>query len=245
MLPRRDRERGLAVPRPPPRTSGRAGSSTSARRICGSSSTTRMRVTAQTRRRRTTVRPPPGVSSTSISPPIASTNPWRPRGRDRALSLRGVAEPLERDRRCSTARLGTPGPRSTTRTSTMPFTAPAVTRACLPGGEKRIALEITFASARSSRPGSASSAAATPRTSSSTEPSRTRGSRSAAGTISSRLTGVALIVERPRLQPAHVQQIGDEVGEPVGLLVDRDARTPAALRASIRCRAGEGSSPTP
>ena len=49
------------------------------------------------RRRITTVSPPPGVSSTSISPPIASTNPFATaRPEPDALVVAGVAEALER-----------------------------------------------------------------------------------------------------------------------------------------------------
>ena len=103
----------------------------------------------------TIVSPPPGVSSTSISPPIASTKPSRPRGRARRLrpssSRRGAgtagtggrvrrrhARPLVDDADVDVA-VGRPG-RDARRDS---------------GGREPTALSITFASARSSRPGSA------------------------------------------------------------------------------------------
>ena len=81
------------------RTPARGGSRRARGRICGSSSTTSTRVMRAPPRqaRVTTVSPPPGVSSTSTSPPIASTNP-RATARPRPTPLAGrrVAEPLER-----------------------------------------------------------------------------------------------------------------------------------------------------
>ena len=86
------------------------------------------------RRRSTIVRPPPGVSSTSTVPPIASTKPARDgQPEPDAGALRAVAEALERDEHAVAIRSGgTPGPRSTTRRSTPPSTAPATTRTGAP-----------------------------------------------------------------------------------------------------------------
>ena len=85
--------------------------------------------------RSTTVSPPPGVSSSSTCRPSPRRSPSRPRGRGRRR--RPVAESPSRwngTKSRSRSSAGTPGPRSTTRTSTIPSTAPAVTRAGCPDG---------------------------------------------------------------------------------------------------------------
>ena len=51
--------------------------------------------------------------------------------------------------------------------------------------------------------------------------------------------------ERRRLQPAHVEQVADEVGEAVGLALDRRLELRDRRRAASRCRAGAGWRSTP
>ena len=51
--------------------------------------------------------------------------------------------------------------------------------------------------------------------------------------------------QRRRLQAAHVEQVGDDVGEPVGLLLDRRLELLDGLAAATRCRAGGGWRSTP
>src|SRR5436305_12993966 len=82
----------------------------------------------------TIVRPPPGVSSTVISPPIASTNP-RATARPRPVPLPFDWSPSRwkgSKTRCRWSG-GMPGPRSTIRRSTRPATAPASTRTGVAG----------------------------------------------------------------------------------------------------------------
>ena len=170
MLPRRERERLLArrgevdvVVR------ARGGWSPSARRICGSSSTTRIRVTRPTLSRTTIVSPPPGVSSTSMSPPIASTKPLRDREPEAdavvvAASRRaaGTAGTSRCRRRAARRRHGRRrGGRRRRRTR------PASRRTGSRQASAGRALPTMFASARSRRPASA----------------RTRGSDSGTSTL--------------------------------------------------------------
>src|SRR5262245_11347498 len=72
-----------------------------------------------TRRRVTIVSPPPGVLSTSTSPPIASTKPFAT-ARPRPTPSSELESPIRWNgmNRRSTSVAGTPGPWSTTRTST-------------------------------------------------------------------------------------------------------------------------------
>ena len=144
------------------------------------------------------VSPPPGVSSASISPPMASMKPFataRPRptpslwpespSRWNGLKSRSHSERW------------TPGPRSTTRTSTTPSSTPAVIRGGDPAGENLTAFEMTLARARSRRPRSASTRGSVSGTSSCTEPSGAPRLWSAAGKTSSRPTGTVLISRAP------------------------------------------------
>ena len=82
------------------------------------------------RRRRRSVSPPPGVSSTASSPPIASTNPRATaRPSPTPVAVAGCRRGAGTAGTCARARSsGMPGPRSMTRRSTRPSTAPASTR---------------------------------------------------------------------------------------------------------------------
>ena len=189
--------------------------------------------------------PPPGVSSTSISPPIASTKPLATASPSPTPSPCAESPSRWNGRKSrSRSSRGTPGPRSTTRTSTMPSTTPAVTR-----GERRAAR--SGRRSRSRWRARARAGRGRPAHEAATRGRRARRSRrhprlrSAAGSTSSRPTGDGADLQRASLEPAHVEQVADERVEPVGLLVDRARGTPAAHRASIRRPAGAGSSPRP
>ena len=98
--------------------------------------------------------PPPGVSSTSSSPPTASTNPRATaRPSPTPPRLLGVAQALERLEHPIAVLGAIPGPRSMTRMSTRPATAPASMRSPLPPAWTS-ALSMRLATARSSSTGS-------------------------------------------------------------------------------------------
>src|SRR5659263_347858 len=105
----------------------------------------------------TTVSPPPGVSSTSMVPPIASTNP-RATARPSPRPWPEGASPSRWNARKISALCtsGIPGPRSATRSTTVPSTEAALTATPVSAGEYRTAFSSTLATARSSRPSSAS-----------------------------------------------------------------------------------------
>ena len=120
--------------------------------------------------RNTIVSPPPGVSSISTSPPIASTKPFAtarpsptPVAARRRRRVAGTGGRPGRDR--PAARPARDRRRGRRRASPA---APATTRTGLPGGLWLRALMITFASARSSSPGSASTRGCVSSTSTST-----------------------------------------------------------------------------
>ena len=91
---------------------------------------------AAVRSRATTVRPPPGVSSTSISPPIASTKPFATaRPSPTPSSGPAVAEALERPEQALPVLRRDAGPAVGDADVQHPSTAPAVIRAGGPRGE--------------------------------------------------------------------------------------------------------------
>ena len=154
MLPRRERERRLARAGEVDRVAPRAE--------VGRERTEDLRLVVDredprhsaARSRATIVSPPPGVSSASSSPPIASTKPFATARPSPTPSL-WPASPRRWNGLKSRSRssAGTPGPRSTTRMSTVAVDdAGQRSDGGVPGGENRIAFAITFASARSSRP---------------------------------------------------------------------------------------------
>src|SRR4051794_24173205 len=102
------------------------------------------------------VNPPPGVASGTSVPPMASTSPRdsaSPRPTPTVLS-RSPSRWNGRKIRSQSSR-GTPGPTSTTRSSTRPPSELAVTVGGTSGGLNRRALTTRLASARSSSAGSA------------------------------------------------------------------------------------------
>src|ERR1700730_11774597 len=84
----------------------------------------------------TIVRPPPSVSSTEISPPIASTKPRAP-ARPSPTPVSELTSPSRWNGWNTRSRwaTGIPGPRSTTRRYTLPATIPASTLTGRPAGE--------------------------------------------------------------------------------------------------------------
>src|SRR5581483_3990788 len=139
----------------------------------------------------TMVRPPPGVSSATRLPPIASTNP-RATARPRPTPVPRAEESPSRwkgSKMRSLAASGTPGPRSTTRSSTRPPSVAGGSSA-LPatrtfsGPPYLTAFSTRLATARSSSPGSATTMGSVSWMSSRTEAEGTP--CSATGTTSSR-----------------------------------------------------------
>ena len=186
-------------------------------------------------RRRTTVSPPPGVSSTSISPPIASTKPlatarpsptppsWglspsRWNGSEHALALR---------RRHARAAVDD--------AQVDPIVDGAGVEPHV-GARWRVANRVR--DDVGDRPLEQAGVGQDPRQRLRDADVDVRGDRrprlrSAAGTISSRPTGRGVDLQRAGLQPAHVEQVADERVEPVGLLVDRLQEGVAFLRRPV------------
>ena len=134
---------------------------------------------------------------------------------------------------------GMPGPRSMTRSSTRsPRLLPVTTGGC-PGGLYRSALPTRFARTRSSRPGSASTTGRSSGTSTTTgRPAAPRSSR-ASGTTSSRASGRLTTDSIAGLQPAHVQQVVHQAGEPVQGLVGGEQQLVVVLRRPLDVVAAE------
>ena len=177
------------------------------------------------------------------SPPIASTNPSRRRGRARRPRRRPASP-----RRWNGSKTGS---RSVARDARAvvddAHVDAAVDRAGLDahgrsGGEKLTALSTRFASARSSRPDRRARAGASRARRRRRVPSRGAEAASAAGTHLVEADACAHDVERAGLQPAHVEQVADERVRG-GRSPRRSSRgTRAAPRASSRRRPGAGSS---
>ncbi len=195
------------------------------------------------------MRPPPGVSSTSISPSIASTKPCATASPSPTPpSCASVAEPLERLEDALAVRRGhARAAVDDAQVDRSRPTAPASTRTG--GAGRRVAERVrrsTLAIARSSRPGSASTRGSVSGTSTSTsrrdgaEAARARRARPRRARRASAST-----CERAGLQPAHVEQVADEGVEAVGLLVDRLQELAALLRWPVHVVLRGGSSPTP
>ena len=169
----------------------------------------------------TIVTPPPGVSSTVISPPIASTNPLAtaspsPTPVSLAVSPRRWNGWNTRSRCAS----GIPQPRSTTRRSTRPATTRGFDphRLVVPGVAHRVVDDV--------RDGALE------------ERGVDVDARQGLGHVDDDVAGTvaqarergrndlvepgrpAREVERSRLQTAHVEQVLDEIVEPIGLGVD-------------------------
>ena len=234
----------------------------SARTICGSSSTTRTRVIrppapsaapappapAGPRPPGTSVmvRPPPGVSSGSSVPPIASVSP-RDRASPRPTPVVLSVSPSRWNavKTASRSPAGIPGPRSTTRSSTRSPSALAVSRGGVPAGAYRSALPTRLAITRSSRPGSAS-------TSGRSSGMSTRITRPRLAQVVQGPGGDVVEPGRPRehrqragLQPAHVEQVVDQPGEPVERLVRGGQQLGPVLGGPTARRWSAGWSPRP
>ena len=105
------------------------------------------------------------------------------------------------------------------RRSTRSPIAPASIRTRSPGA-CRTALATMFATARSSRAGSASMSGRSSGTATSMSTVGIERLANAATTTSSQPTGTAQDPQRAALQPAHVEEVADQAVEPIGLLVD-------------------------
>ena len=112
-----------------------------------------------------------------------------------------------------------PGPRSTTWSSTRCCATHASTRTVAAGGDHAIAFSTTLAMARSSSAASARTRGSVSSTSTSTRSAWVRpAERDGQHLVETDVAHHEL--ERAGLQPAHVEQVADEVVEPVSALVD-------------------------
>ena len=135
--------------------------------------------------------------------------------------VRAVAEAAGRARTPGPAEpAGMPGPRSMTRRQTRPCTGAASMRTGCSSGDQASALDTTLATARSSRAGSASTRGTVSGTSTSSCRPLTLSPLNAAATMSSRATAAQLQLQRAALQPAHVEEVGDDAVETIGGRVD-------------------------
>ena len=114
----------------------------------------------------------------------------------------------------------TPGPWSTTRTVARPAWLAAWISTGDRGGECSRALATTLATTRSSRPASATAVGRSSPISTTTRSVGCDRLSRAAATTSSRPTGRDVVDDHAGLDAAHVEQVGDEAVEAVGLLVD-------------------------
>ena len=246
----RGERRAPPRPSPPGRPRSRAPCRfvPSARRICGSSSTTRIRVISLPSAGR------PSSARPRACPRSRPRRPWPRRSPCATASPSPTPSPLPAGRRAagtgrkirSRSAGGTPGPRSTTRTSTRLAATPGddphgrAVRGC-----GRAALAITLASARSSSPGSASTRGCVSATSTSTSAARGPMLASAAGITSSTPTGVRLTSSAPvwsRLMSRRLPTSALSRSVSSSIVVEELARL---LGRPVARPPGAGSSPTP
>ncbi len=177
------------------------------------------------------VSPPPGVSSADRVPPIASVRPAGDGQPEAQAAGAGVAEPLERLEHPLPLRpAGTPGPRSTTITSTVSGSTWASTRTGLPPETPHgVADQVGDDPLEQAGVGGAP-AAPTPRP-------RGDDARRVAGDGQRQhlleAAGAQHRVEQPALQPGQVEQVVDE---PLELLGRRRRRRATSSRRSSRRR---------
>ncbi len=171
-------------------------------------------------RRTTIVQPPPGVSSTSNSPPTASTNP-RATARPSPTPIRLSESPRRWNGWKTTSRSSgrIPGPRSMTRMSTLPATDPASMRSPVPAAWTS-ALSIRLATARSRSTGSVRTRGSVGLDIHGHVPTAWPEARHGGG---DQLVHVGALVEdvhRTGLQAAHVEQVLDQAVQSVGFVID-------------------------
>ena len=157
------------------------------------------------------------------SPPIASTKPRATASPSPTPAAVGaVAEALERLEDVLALRRRDAGPAvDDAQVDPLVDDARLDAHRALAGGDHASAFSTMLATARSSSAASARRAAASRGRRRSTRVGLARGPPAPPGTTSSSPTSRIDELHRAGLQPAHVEQVADEVVEPVGPLVDR------------------------
>ena len=187
----------------------------------------------------------PACPRPSSSPPIASTKPCATASPSPTpVAVRPVAEPLERlEHRARGRPAGCPGRGRRRAGRRRPPTAPASTRTgTVRRRARRARCRRRWRAPARAAPGRRATRGSVSATSTSTRSALAPRLASAAGDdLVERRPARARDVERAGLEPAHVEQVADEVVEPVGLLVDRLQELVPSPRASSRRRAGAGS----